>query len=276
MRVQQIAPDVYSLVGQAMASNSTIIVSGDEALMIDAMASRKDAEELRAFVETELGKHVRFIICTHFFSDHLAALKFFPNACVIAHRNYTHTYDAERFRTEEEKAHFVEPDILISDGLKMRWGRYSLDVFYNPGHTMSTINIDIPGADLLFVGDNIVGNLVYLYYSTPDLARTALERLARRARAHVIEGHQGVLGGETIGNALHYLNSLEEHVRRARLSAKETDSILEIGLEECLKPGVAGSPFERTFHGRNLQTIIERGLFAQEATETLPASPGVA
>src|SRR5215210_5195976 len=106
MRVRQIAPDVYSLVGEAFDSNSTLIVNGDEALLVDAMASRADAEQLRSFVESELGKRVRFIICTHFFSDHLAALKLFPAASVIAHRNYTHTFDAERFRTEEERAHF--------------------------------------------------------------------------------------------------------------------------------------------------------------------------
>jgi cyclase len=272
MHIQQITPDVYSLVGRAFASNSTVIIAGDEALLVDAMASRGDAEDLRAFVETELGKRVRFIICTHFFSDHIAALKLFPDASVIAHENYTHTFAAERFRTEEEREHFVEPDILISDGLKMRWGRFRLDIFYNPGHTMSTINIDIPGADLLLVGDNIVGNLVYIYYSTPELARKALERLRRRARTHIIEGHQGVLGAETVDNALHYLSSLEKHVRAARGSANGQDSILKIDLEECLPPGVAGTPFERTFHGRNLQTIIERGLFTHETAETAPAS----
>jgi glyoxylase-like metal-dependent hydrolase (beta-lactamase superfamily II) len=263
MRVEQIAPDIYSLVGEVFDSNSTVIVNGEEALMIDAMASRADAEELRRFVERDLGVRVRFIICTHFFSDHLAALKLFPSASVIAHRNYTHTYDAEKFRTEEEKAHFVEPDILVSDGVMMRWGLYELDVFYNPGHTLSTLNIDIPGADLLMVGDNIVGQLVYLYYSTPQLQRTALERLLRRARAHIIEGHQGVLGGDTVDNALHYLEALASHVRAARLVAKDDDAILEIGLEQCLKPGLTASAFERIFHERNLRTIVERGLFAE-------------
>ncbi|HEV2915173.1 MAG TPA: MBL fold metallo-hydrolase [Pyrinomonadaceae bacterium] len=270
MRVREIAPDVYSLIGEAMASNSTIIANGDEVLMIDAMGSRSDAEELRRFVESELGKRVRFIICTHFFSDHLAALKLFPQSQIIAHRNYAHTFDSERFRTDEEMAHFVEPDILISDGIRMRWGKYELDVFHNPGHTMSTINIDIPGADLLMVGDNIVGNLVYLYYSSPDLAKEALERLHRRGRAHVIEGHGGLLGGETVGNALYYLDSLAKNVAAARLSAQNDDAILEIGMEECFKPGVEGTDFERKFHKRNLQTITERGLFAQAAGTNRP------
>jgi cyclase len=262
MRIQQIESDLYTLIGADMDSNSTVIVNGDEVLLIDAMASRRDAEELRRFVEAEMGKRVRFIICTHYFSDHLAALKLFPDAQVIAHQNYDHTFDAERFRTEEEKTHFVEPDILISTGMRMRWGRYELDVFHNPGHTMSTINIDIPLADLIMVGDNIVGRLVYLYYSTPNLAQAALERLRRRARGRLIEGHQGLLGGETVDHALHYLNSLATLVKGARLSTGSDEAIGEISLDQCLPASVEATAFERVFHQRNLQTIVERELFA--------------
>lgn len=262
MRVQQIESDLFTLIGADFDSNSTVIVKGDEALLVDALGSRRDAEELRAFVEDELGKRVRFIICTHYFSDHMAALKLFPDAQIIAHQNYDHTFDAERFRTDEEKAHFVEPDILISDTVRMRWGKYALDIFHNPGHTMSTINIDIPVADLLMVGDNIVGRLVYLYYSTPRLAQTALERLKRRARGRVIEGHQGLLDGDVVNSALHYLNSLAAHIEGARLSTKSDEAILEISLDQCLPTHVEATDFERIFHQRNLQTIIERGLFA--------------
>ena len=262
MRMQQIETDLYALTGADMDSNSTVIVNGDEALLIDALGSRRDAEELRAFVEEEMGKRVRFIICTHYFSDHLAALKLFPAAQTIAHQNYDYTFDAEMFRTDEEKAHFVEPDILISDGMRMRWGKFVLDIFYNPGHTMSTINIDIPLADLLMVGDNIVGRLVYLYYSTPQLAQTALERLHSRARGRVIEGHQGVLDGGVVDTALHYLNSLATHVKGARLQTKSDEAIREINLDQCFPPHVEATDFEHIFHQRNLQTIIERGLFA--------------
>ncbi len=262
MRVQQIESDLYTLTGADMDSNSTLIVNGDEALLIDALGSRRDAEELRAFVEEEMGKRVRFIICTHYFSDHLAALKLFPEAQIIAHQNYDHTFHAERFRTEEEKTHFVEPDILISDAVRMRWGRFALEIFHNPGHTMSTLNIDIPLADLLMVGDNIVGRLVYLYYSTPRLAQNALERLSRRARGRVIEGHQGLLDGDVVNSALHYLNSLEANIKEARLSTKSDEAILEISLDQCFPPHVKGMDFEHMYHQRNLQTIIERSLFA--------------
>jgi cyclase len=121
LREQQIESDIHVFIGEAYDSNSTAFVRGDEVLLVDGMASRADAEGLRERIEAGLKKRVRFIIATHYFSDHLAALALFPDAEIIAHRNYLHTFTTERRRTEEEEANFVEPTMLVSDGLVMRW-----------------------------------------------------------------------------------------------------------------------------------------------------------
>ncbi len=80
MRKEQIGEDVYVLTGEFFQSNATALIKDDEVLLIDALASPKDAETLRHFIEDELKKEVRFILCTHFMSDHMAALKLFPRA----------------------------------------------------------------------------------------------------------------------------------------------------------------------------------------------------
>jgi glyoxylase-like metal-dependent hydrolase (beta-lactamase superfamily II) len=122
MRVHALEKDFYVAVGDAYDSNCTILLSHGEAFLIDAMASKTDANNLRHLVEVELNARVRFIACTHFFSDHLAALKLFSESEIIAHKNYSHTFDLERFRSEEERSFFVEPTILVSDELSIRWG----------------------------------------------------------------------------------------------------------------------------------------------------------
>ncbi|MCI0489143.1 MAG: MBL fold metallo-hydrolase [Blastocatellia bacterium] len=263
MRLETIDPDIHVLVGETYNSNSTVFVNGEDALLIDGMASREDAEELREFVETQLKKQVRFIVCTHYFSDHLAALKLFPAARIIAHKNYMHTFASERFRSEEEEAHFVEPNVLISDGVTIRWGRHTLDIFHNPGHTMSTLGIDVPEADLLLAGDTIVGNMVYMSYSAPEMFLPALKRLQRRGRSRFLTSHLGVRTSDAIDNALCYLERLRQRVEAARRSSENGDSILSIELGDCLPDGVEGTSFENIFHKRNLESIIERRLFAQ-------------
>jgi glyoxylase-like metal-dependent hydrolase (beta-lactamase superfamily II) len=172
------------------------------------------------------------------------------------------TFTSEKYRSEEEGAHFVEPDILVSDGIKIRWGSYTLDIFHNPGHTMSTLSIDVPEADLLMVGDTVVGNIAYLYYSTPERHFAALGRLRARARGRLVSSHGGVRSSAAIGNALFYLERLGDRANEAYSSSEGEQSLLKAPLENFLPADVEATSFEKIFHERNLRTIIERKLFA--------------
>jgi len=240
MQIEQLAPDLFIAIGEAYHANSTVFIKGDEALLIDGMGSIADATELRRLLEDEMGKEVRFIISTHYFSDHIAALRLFPRAEIVAHELYAQTFRSERSRTAEEEAHFVEPTMVIGDRMRMKWGRFKLDLFHNPGHTMSTLAIDVPEADLLFVGDTVVGNLVYLAYSAPELIAIALERLERRGRTRIVASHGGAVSSAAIGHARHYLG---------RLTAGE------VALESCLPEGIVATDFERIFHERNVRNM---------------------
>ncbi len=252
--------DIHLFVGETYDSNSTAFVKGDEVLLVDGMASRRDASELRERVEGGMKKRVRFLLVTHYFSDHLAALRLFPGAEIIAHRNYLHTFTTERHRTREEEANFVEPTMLVDDTLLMRWGRYTLNVFHNPGHTLSTLSIDVPEADLLLTGDTVVGNIVYISYTAPEILRQALRRLKRRGRGRLISSHTGVREGRAVENALDYLERLEANARAAWRAGEDGREVLRIPIGECLSPGLTPSPFEEMYHGRNLESIVERRL----------------
>lgn len=260
---QQIESDLYLFIGETYHSNSTAFVKGDDVLLVDGMASRSDAESLRERIEAGLKKRVRFIIATHYFSDHLAALKLFPEAEIIAHSNYLHTFTTERFRTPEEAANFAEPTMLVSDELVMKWGRYTLEIFHNPGHTMSTLSIEVPEADLVMTSDNLVGNIAYFAYSTPGMARQALERLRRTGRNRLISSHAGVRESLALENAIDYLDNLKTQAESAWRTEDQGDCVLRIPIDECLKAELEASPFEELYHRRNLESIVDRRLFVQ-------------
>jgi cyclase len=260
MNVIQIQPELFLFIGETYQSNSSIFVKGDEILLVDALGSRGDGEELRSFVEQDLKKEVRFIISTHYFSDHIAALKSFPRACVIAHENYLETFNSEQYRTNEEAGHFVEPHLLVSDRLKIRWGTFTLNISHNPGHTTSTLAIDVPEANLLFVGDTLVGNIVYLKYSTPDRFVSALDSLKPKSTGRrLLSSHGNVRSTDAISNAQSYLTRLERRVNEVGFN----ESLLDIQLDEVMPAGVEPTSFERIFHKRNLETVLERRLFEQ-------------
>jgi glyoxylase-like metal-dependent hydrolase (beta-lactamase superfamily II) len=266
MKKEQISEDVYVLTGEFFQSNATALIKDEEVLLIDALASSKDAETLRHFIEDELKKEVRFILCTHFMSDHMAALKSFPEAQIIAHENYRQTFYSQRSLSEEEAAFFVEPTITFSDKIKIKWGHLTLDVFHNPSHTMSTVGIDIPEADLLLVGDAFFGSTVFLSSrGIPEQIRGALKQLQTKNRTRVIPGHIGIYDNKAFDNALFYLNSLQTQVETVRNSLAGEKAVLEISIDDCLAPAVTASEFEKEFHEINLRLILERKLFMPDA-----------
>ena len=263
MEVITLAPDIHVAVGSAHLANSTVLVRGSEVLLIDGMGSRADAEELQRWIEVDLQKSVRFIVSSHYFSDHMAALALFPRAEVIAHALHLHTWSSERFRSAEEEQHFAPPSITFKDSMTMRWGMHTLELFHNPGHTMSTIGIDIPTADLLHGGDTIVGNMAYIAYSTPELMASAIDRLRRRNRRLVLTSHGPARDSIALSHAAAYIRTLAAKSARAFAAGGE-ENIRSIRLDDCLPAGVQGTAFENRFHLRNLETIAEKKFFAFE------------
>lgn len=254
MQVFEIGTDLFVAVGETYAANSTVIIDGERVLLIDGMASRADAEALRVWIETDLKKQVRMIVSSHYFSDHIAALGLFPSAVVIAHSLYLHTWASEQFRSDEEASYFVEPSLTFDGPMSIRWGRYRLELFHNPGHTLSTIGIDIPAAYLLHVGDTVVGNIAYIRYSPPELLKQALTRARDRGRPRILSSHGTPRDAKALDDAMTYLDNLTR--RAAELAASgRADAITEIRLLDCLAPGLAPIDYEEAFHARNLDTL---------------------
>ena len=74
MRVEQIETDLYLAIGDAFDSNSTILLSDKEALVIDALGSKRDAHDLKHLIEQNFEARVRFI--------HLYTLLQRPSRCI--------------------------------------------------------------------------------------------------------------------------------------------------------------------------------------------------
>jgi glyoxylase-like metal-dependent hydrolase (beta-lactamase superfamily II) len=178
-----------------------------------------------------------------------------------------HTFLAQRDRSAEDDEDFVAPTTLVGDGFTMDWGRHSLAVFHNPGKTLCTLCVDVPGSDLLFSSDNLVGNTVYLSSGAPEVIDGGLERLERLRRGRVVPGHIGVLPGAAVRNARHYLRQLRRRVKDARRGLAAPEAIRRIAIEECVAPSVTPIPFEREWHARNLDVILDRRLFTVDAFE---------
>jgi cyclase len=250
MDVTEVARDVYVLTGQMYSSNSVVVSADEGVILIDAMAGQEDVEDLRRFVAKDLDKPVRYLVSTHYFGDHTAGLKAFPEAQIIAHVSYAQTAALWDDKAGMERD-FVPASILVSSRMALRWGRYILDIFHNPGHTMSTLNIDVEGADLLVVGDTAVGNIVSVKHADPALLPLALRKAKERGRSRVVSGHSGVKTAACLDNAMHYYKRLLD-------VSKEGDATPEIS---AFSPeGVVLSEVEQFVHQLNVDFMAKGGI----------------
>jgi cyclase len=277
MHIDQIDTDILLFRGDCLESVATAFIDGERVLLIDALASEADAREMRAHLEGKLGKRVETIVLTHCFTDHMAGTRLFPDADIIAQRLFLYTFMEQRGRPRAEVDDFVAPSSVVDRQLTLTWGRHTLELFHNPGKTVCSLGIEVASADLLFVADNVVGNIAYIGASAPELIDEAIARLQRRGRRRIIPGHIGMHDWTALPNARHYLRRLREQVVRARAAhpgAAEAGAIRTIGIEDCIAAGVQPNRFEREWHGQNLERIVERRLFEREYRMPAPASAG--
>ena len=262
MRFEALHPDVLMFVGDDDESVATAFLDGDDALLVDSLGSIEDANRLRGVLRDDMGKTVRVVAATHYMSDHIAGMSLFPDALTIAHRHYRHAFLSQNRRVD---ALFREPRVVFDAAMTLRWGRHTLSFVHNPGKTMDHVSVDVPTADLVCAGDNIVGNIVYLSKADPALMRGAIGRMRQFGRSTVVGGHMGRFPAAALDNAIHYLDQLRDAVVEIRREAspQEADArIAAIRIEACLAPRVEPVAFEHVWHRHNLDVIVAQSTFA--------------
>lgn len=265
MRFEALGPQVLMFVGDGYESVATAFLAGDEVLLVDALGSEEDARWLHRTLCVEMGKTVRMIVATHYMSDHLAGLAQFPEALTIAHRHHRHSFLSQNRRVD---AFYREPKVVFDHAMSIQWGPHELRLLHNPGKTMDHLSVDVPSADLVCAGDNIVGRIVYLSKADPQLIRAAIGRLRQFGRATVVGGHMGRFPAAVLDHALHYLDRLQDAVVRIRaeLAPQQADArIAAIAIEDCLAAGVEAVAFEREWHQRNLEAVVAQSVFSFDA-----------
>ncbi|MCF7220632.1 MBL fold metallo-hydrolase [Marilutibacter chinensis] len=268
LRYETLAPDVLMFVGRDHQSVATAFLDGDDALLVDSLGSIEDARSLQRVLCGEMGRTVRAVAATHFMSDHIAGMCLFPDALTIAHRHYRHTFLSQNRRVD---GFYRDPQLLFDTGMSLRWGRHRLRFVHNPGKTMDHVCVDVPDADLVCVGDAIVGNIVYLSRADPELIRNAIGRIRQFGRGRVVGGHVGQFPAAVLDNAIHYLDRLRERVMLIRTGTTRVpiaERIAAIPIDDCLAPSVEATAFERQWHRHNLEVILAQSIFELDAAVT--------
>jgi glyoxylase-like metal-dependent hydrolase (beta-lactamase superfamily II) len=162
--VAEAAPGVFAAIADSADARTTgnagFVIGSEAVLVVDAFASEEGAERLLAEIRARTRNPVRFLVLTHFHSDHAGGAAVFARAgaAIVAHekvrawvrREWQPDLDA---KARERYARLRLPDVTYRDRVILWLGDRSVDVFHRPGHTGSDSIVAVPDARVLFGGD---------------------------------------------------------------------------------------------------------------------------
>ena len=268
---ERVAEDVYVFTSQLYAQvNAGAIVGQDWSILIDTLAYPEETREIRDFLEVRLSKPVRYIINTHYHSDHTLGNCWFPNATILSHSLCRTLLDtkgrqtlatAKRTHRELRDLQIVLPDVVFEKGtLGLQIGRRSIKLFHLPGHSPDGIGVLLVEDKVLFSGD-ILMPLPYVvdgdFYKTIE----SMKRIPAMNLENLVQGHgETFLRGEVtskVKDNIAYLNKIRNHVRQAS-RRKDYDAYLaQIDVESCGKSRIILGGLAEQLHQSNLKALFE-------------------
>ena len=202
-------------------SNTTVLLSGDEALLIDAQFTKTDARALAKRLQ-DGGKTLTTIILTHSHPDHVwggvELLKAFPNAIALARPavikeielefrarqlRWTTSLDDE-IPTDLYSVSPLEGDIFDFDGHKIEL------IDSKPSETLNLMTCYIPELKTYVASDQAYNRCHYYVgpgLNRPDLWIESIKDITDNYEIErVVPGHGAVGGLEIFEEAIEYLS----------------------------------------------------------------------
>lgn len=267
MRLDRVAEDIFILISEQYAqATSTILLTNEGAIVVDSLPFPSEAEQVRAFVTDRLGPNsVRYLVNTHYHTDHTIGNYLFPEAEVIAQdlcraalarAGATSLNRAKRDTPSLSAAQMRLPDITFDNAMHLHVGHRDLHLFHTPGHTPDGISLFVAGEKVLIAGDAIMPVPHIVGGDWQTLVRS-LERIREFKPSFVVQGHGDVLlRGEvetTIETSIAYLKAIAEKVGEVVRSGVRPSALREIDIESC---GVSRIPLDGLVSKLHLDNLV--------------------
>jgi glyoxylase-like metal-dependent hydrolase (beta-lactamase superfamily II) len=242
--------------------NIGVVLSGDEALVIDTRSTHVQGREILADLRELTAAPVTIVIDTHGHFDHAFGNRVFRPATIWGHERCVafleRTGETRRARVAAEEPELAEdllevvidpPDRTFATGVTIEVGGRPVALRYlGRGHTDHDIVITVPGAGVVFAGDLVENGAVPSFGDAYPLDwPVTTAAIAPLVEGVVVPGH-GDLGDRSFveeqAAALAALAKLARHVHAGELT---------------LEDAIAASPFE-AYPPEDIRRPLERAL----------------
>lgn len=272
MQRERVSEDIYIFTSDLYAQvNAGAVVSQDSAVLIDTLAFPSETLEIRDYLQNRLGVKVRYVINTHYHSDHSGGTCFFPKAEVVAHRLCRELLDTKGRRAlEAAKAETPElatveivlPEAVFTEGcLNLHLGRKTLQLFPSPGTSPDSISVLVKEDRILFAGDSMMP-VPYIVDGDFDDMVKSLKAIPPMGLENIVQGHGDIiLRGEideTVKAHLKYLDNIRRKAQQAIDKKRPRESLLDVDIESCGASRIPLNGLVTQLHTRNLLALYDR------------------
>ena len=188
--------EIYNLFPGSFGSNCYLLISGDQAAVVDPSA---DADKILQKA-AEMGATLQYILLTHGHFDHICSLDTLRDKTSIP--AYIHQGDADMPSDSHKNAFSIffgqervyrAPEKILSEGDVLMLGDEQIRVLHTPGHTEGSVCY-LCGESILITGDTLFDRgfgRYDLYGGDPSKLRRSLARFATLDRSLIIYAGHG-------------------------------------------------------------------------------------
>ena len=245
MRRERVSKSVCVFISEEYAEvTAGAIITEEGVVMVDTLPFPHETREILGFLRGEQLGDVRYVINTHFHTDHVYGSYLFPQAEVVAHEGCRQALEEYGEKSlAEAKLHTPAlaevrlrlPTLTFAEEMLLHMGNMTLHLMHLPGHTADSAGVYVEEDRVLLAGDAVMP-IPYIAWGDGEDFIRSLRRVRSLALDSIVQGHGEVLlRGEIkadIDRSIAYLEDIYRRVQDVvRAGASETE-LAEIKLED--------------------------------------------
>lgn len=234
----EVNKDVLVCKGSYASVNSTVVVSGKEATVIDTGASTAEGQRIKDYLENK---------------------KLTLKNIIVTHEHEDHNYNVRLLKTDKVKYYTYNN---CKDGQIIKMGDKEFKIIHTPGHFNNMhMSVELVKEHILIAGDVVVTNMpsvVSYGGNSKDLLDT-LNKIKESNYSKIIPGHGKVIDPKlAVDRQIKYLNKIREAVLKTIDSNGKCSQIVNMEKEQfaddCSDYDMGS--FDEV-HGGNIATIFD-------------------
>ncbi len=227
-RSKEVVPGVYVITDLSF-SNCGFIVTDEGVVVVDTQLIPFFANEMIKEIKAITDKPIKYVINTHWHTDHVGGNEaFFPQARIISHE-FTRKIIAKRRKEQEEgkvdeslkqlgEFKFTPPDITFDENMTLHMGGKVIELkFFGGGHSGGDIVVYLPKGKVVFSGDLFSkgsGLPNYRDDSNIDKLIKSLRKMQTLDIEKIVPGHMSIVEKKDIQVSIDKLLAFRAEVKK--------------------------------------------------------------